>query len=314
MFFNCFMISSDDMAIDNFSSSSDEDERNRIASNLEYEYNDNQYTPFNDSIQYSQQENYTQRNPLDDISQNLEYINEHISPNTNDSISTVNQQSHNNDSINFHNLARADYSYYPHKNIRNYWAGPSYWKFSGKFSSQSSNQSAVSAQVQNSPKPIRHRQRHQAEKIPFMIVEGESDDENNDETDAKFISIRSKRAKRIRKCRLENWSAERLKFPPKLSIPNDIFDKYKFQPSYGYINIYNNDSNNNVNNNLDENQNIEDNTPNSDDDGAISQDINTDVGSTHSSYNLSYFKHKLLFHVIFLIMENILFLYFFSDI
>lgn len=280
------MICSDDLAIDNFSSSGDEDEENRIAPNLEFEYDDNQYTPLNDSIQYTRQENNIQRTPLDDISQNLEYINEHITPNTNDSISSGNQQSHNNDSINFHNLVRADYTYYPYKNIRNYWAGPSYWKITGKSNSQSSNQSTENAQAQNSPRPIRNRQRQQAKKIEFMIVEGESDDENNDEVDAKFISIRSRLARKIRKCRLEYWSAARLKFPPKLFIPNDIFDKYKFQPSY------NNDNNNNVNDYLDENQNIEDN----DEYGAISQNINTDVSSTHFTYNLPYFKHKSLLH------------------
>lgn len=118
----------------------------------------------------------------------------------------------NNDRI---QLRKGEYSYHAFGNIRNFWAGPTYWKFS-KNLNQSTHRPS-----ENGNKSGR-RKKKSPKKPTFYDDSGESS------TDEYFIKINSKKSKKLRLLNRKQWSSEPLKLPPQCNIPSDLFDKHNY--------------------------------------------------------------------------------------
>lgn len=120
-------------------------------------------------------------------------------------------------------MSKSEYSYRAMSNIRNYWAGPSYWKFA--LNRQSSNTS-VQATVR-----IKHGRRikKNPDKPNFIDCEDSSSEDDY------FIKVRSKAAQKIRNANYRNWSPAKLMLPEKYEISKDLFEYYQFEPSYNIL-------------------------------------------------------------------------------
>lgn len=121
----------------------------------------------------------------------------------------------NNNNNNRVQLLRREYSYQVFSNIRNFWAGPWYWKYS-----KNVNQSKHAPSVNGNQSG--RRKKKQPIKPKFDGDDGESS------TDEYFIKTTSKAAKKLRRCNRALWHSERLKLPPQCTIPSDLFDKQNY--------------------------------------------------------------------------------------
>lgn len=138
----------------------------------------------------------------------------------------IQQDFNNNDGISFDNnnnnngiqLLKGEYAYNAFSKIHNFWAGPSYWKFSKNLSQ------SKQAPSENGNQGGR-RKKKQPEKITF-VWGSDSDDSS---TDDDFIPIDSEAAKKLRQCNQALWNSERLKLPRQCNIPSDLFDN---KPKY----------------------------------------------------------------------------------
>lgn len=129
-----------------------------------------------------------------------------------------NEQSNENDVEHFppvSDLCTGEYSYF--KNIQNFYAGPTYWKYMRK---RTINQSIGKA-------PIKRR-RKEPEVPDFECYASDSSDESDE--DSLFQSV-DKIRKSIRTVGYRNWDSQKLLLPPPLKIPNNLFDRYTFAPS-----------------------------------------------------------------------------------
>lgn len=156
------------------------------------------------------------------------------------------------DALSTKDMSKSEYSYRAISNIRNYWAGPSYWKFS--LNRQSSNTN-VQASVRN-----KHGRR--LKKNPDKPIFIDCDDSSSE--DDYFIKVKSKAAQKIRNVNYRNWYPEKLMLPEKYEISKNLFDYYQFEPSYNILRPRHSEPLINAN----ENSNHEDN--NYDDDFLVS--------------------------------------------
>lgn len=136
-----------------------------------------------------------------------------------DNVHGNNDDDNNNNNLNNINqiqLLKGEYAYQVFSNIRNFWAGPSYWKYSKNLNKN------VQAQIDdNKVGGGGRRKRKHAIKPSFcgLCDDGESS------MDDVFIKLNSKAAKKLRHCNRSAWNSERNKLPPKFDFARDFFDK-----------------------------------------------------------------------------------------
>lgn len=123
----------------------------------------------------------------------------------------------NNNNNNRIQLLKGEYAYHAFNNIRNFWAGPGYWKYS-KNLNQNNHAPSVNG-IQGG-----RRKKKQPNKPSF----DDDDDGGETSTDEYFIKKTSKAAKKLRHCNRALWLSERLKLPPQCNIPSDLFDKHNY--------------------------------------------------------------------------------------
>lgn len=131
-----------------------------------------------------------------------------------------NDDNNNNNNINNNinkriQLLKGEYAYH-FGNIRNFWAGPSYWKFSKNLNHQN----------HQAPAEADKRGNRRKTKRPNKPKFDDGSDYSSD--DECFIKIKSKAAKKVRCCNRSLWSSEKLKLPAQCNIPKDLFDKYDY--------------------------------------------------------------------------------------
>lgn len=126
----------------------------------------------------------------------------------------------NMNGLDVNDVSKSEYSYRAIGNILNYWAGPSYWKYSMNRPSSRSSETA------NVPTSHRRRPKKTIEKPNFNDSGLDSSSDNE-----YFIKVRSKKAKKIRQANYRRWLPEKLKLPNKCEISKDLFECYKFEPS-----------------------------------------------------------------------------------
>lgn len=117
-------------------------------------------------------------------------------------------------------IQKGEYSYHASDKIKNYWAGPSYWKVPP-------NRHLV--RIDGVKKKSKSRQKIQQEKAAFSLSELTDDSDSEDEC---FITTNSKEAKKIKKCNYRNFDPKTL--PLKSDIPRDLFDSYVYCPSFNF--------------------------------------------------------------------------------
>lgn len=111
-----------------------------------------------------------------------------------------------------------EYSYRPLDNIRNYWAGPSFWKFNR---SVVANKSGGGGGGPSEPKKRKVTSRRVWQPVD-MIARAD---------DPVFISVKSRAGKRLRKRDItKNWDETKLMLPTVPTIQSDYFDRYRFAP------------------------------------------------------------------------------------
>lgn len=125
-----------------------------------------------------------------------------------------------NDILSNRNISKGEYSYHAYGDIRNFWAGPSYWKL------PRNRRTNLSDNQPNEPKTVKRCAKKRYEKPQFIC---EAVDESSDDGD--FIKFGSRAAKRIRKVNYGAWDPKKLKLPSQSNIPSDLFDAYTFAPS-----------------------------------------------------------------------------------
>ena len=129
----------------------------------------------------------------------------------------------NADALSTKDMSKSEYSYRAISNIRNYWAGPSYWRFA--LNRQSSNTSVQAT--------VRTKHGRRFKKNPDKPIFIDCDDSSSE--DDYFIKVKSKAAKKIRNVNYRNWSPEKLMLPEKYDISKDLFEHYQFEPSYNIL-------------------------------------------------------------------------------
>lgn len=125
-----------------------------------------------------------------------------------------NDNGNGNDNGNMTNrvqILKGEYAYKAFSNIRNFWAGPSYWKFS-----KNSNQSHQPS-VGNATRAVRRKKKEPSKPV------FDGDETSSDEY---FIKIKSKAAKKLRHLNRALWNSDKLKLPPQCDVPSDLFAKY----------------------------------------------------------------------------------------
>ncbi|XP_055301390.1 condensin complex subunit 2-like isoform X2 [Sitodiplosis mosellana] len=125
----------------------------------------------------------------------------------------------NADALSVHDISKGEYSYRAIANIRNYWAGPSYWKFALNRQSSHSTQAT-----------IRSKRGQRVKKNPEKPSFNDCPDNDSSDNDG-FIKVKSKEAKKIRRINYRRWSPEKLMLPEKCDISKDLFEFYQFEPS-----------------------------------------------------------------------------------
>lgn len=125
--------------------------------------------------------------------------------------------SNNDDNNNRIEILRGEYEYKAFGSIRNFWAGPTYWKFS-----KNSNRNVLRVQT-DADNRVGQRKKTQIKVTKPNFYE--TDDEGESSSDEYFIKTNSRKARKIRVCNRLLWNSERLKLPPQCNIPKDIFDK-----------------------------------------------------------------------------------------
>lgn len=135
--------------------------------------------------------------------------------NNNDGIGFDDVECDANDNItNRIQMSKGEYAYNAFSNIRNFWAGPSYWKYSKNL-----NQSQQATTGKANPKG-RRKKRPCAPAI--------FDDEEDTSADELFIKVKSKEAKKLRHLNRTSWKSDRLKLPPQCDFPSDYFAKRNY--------------------------------------------------------------------------------------
>lgn len=134
------------------------------------------------------------------------------------------KEANNGENFRFEKISKGEYSYQANANIKNYWAGPSYWK-----------QSRIHRTLHNnleSPKqlPKRKNRRIMKEKPCFKDTNKAMDDTELSD-DEIFLKATKKNLKKVRHCNVNRWDSEKLKLPTRCDIPKDLFNYYTFCPS-----------------------------------------------------------------------------------
>lgn len=182
------------------------DDEPNIAS--EYEYDIDAIDPFLPNQQMSST-----------LSQNIDIIG---SLSADDSITQdVNNNNENENEIceNKINIKKGEYSYHAFGNVKNYWAGPSYWKVPRNRSTIQSDKETIKS---------KSRKRRRIIDIPIKFIDTPDDESSDEEL---FIKATSRAAKKLRYCKYNRWDADKLKLPPQTHIPKDLFHTYTFAPS-----------------------------------------------------------------------------------
>lgn len=109
-------------------------------------------------------------------------------------------------------MLKGEYAYNAFSNIRNFWAGPSYWKFSKNLN-----------HTQQAPAGNATRNGRRKKKLPSKPSFDDGDETSSDEI---FIKIKSKAAKKLRHLNRALWNSDRLKLPPHCDVPKDLFAKH----------------------------------------------------------------------------------------
>lgn len=130
-----------------------------------------------------------------------------------DDVEFGNENDNNNNVNNRIQLSKGEYAYNAFTNIRNFWAGPSYWKYSKNLKQH------LQAPAENVKRGGRKRKQQ---------IKPTFDDDDDGSEDGIFIKTTSKQAKKLRHCNRALWSSERLTLPPQCNIPSDLFDKNNY--------------------------------------------------------------------------------------
>lgn len=131
------------------------------------------------------------------------------------------------DSFALSNLSKGEYSYRAYENIRNYWAGPSYWKLARRPNSVKDNQTTT-AHTEHGRRAIRNNK-----KKPTFTTGDESSDDSGC-----FIAVNSQIAKTIRQCNYRRWSSDKLKLPTQCNMSKELFHFYQFCPSFDIFRLH----------------------------------------------------------------------------
>lgn len=112
-----------------------------------------------------------------------------------------------------------EYSYRPMKEIKNYWAGPSFWKFN-----RSGKGPAAAAGSGGPSEPKKRKVTTRRVWQPITMTPSPNQPQ--------LISVKSRAAKRLYKRDItKNWSEDKLRLPPVMApVPSDYFDRYRFAP------------------------------------------------------------------------------------
>lgn len=144
---------------------------------------------------------------------------------------TVAQDLNNNNDNENHetgnNIQKGEYSYHAFKNIKNYWAGPSYWKHVPR------NRPTIQSNRETIEVKSRGRRGKKKHDKPLFI---DNDGNVSSSGDEMFIKATSRAAKKIRLCNYKRWAPEKLKLPLTNDIPRDLFHAYAFEPSHDIFN------------------------------------------------------------------------------
>lgn len=138
-----------------------------------------------------------------------------FSDDINNNIEAFDVASQNGDEqhLDVRNVSKREYSYGIVENIKNFWAGPSYWKFSNRMRSQSSQETA------------QNKGRRRLKEIERPKFNG------NDDSDNEYIDVDSIAAQKVPNCNYRRWSPDKLRLPLRCDFSRDLFDAYKFMPS-----------------------------------------------------------------------------------
>lgn len=135
-------------------------------------------------------------------------------------------------------ISKGEYAYKVFSNIRNFWAGPSYWKFSKNLNK--------SNQV---PDGTVNRSGRRKRKQPMKPAFDDGDETSSDEY---FIKINSKATKKLRHLNRALWNSAQLKLPPQCDVPKDLFAKHNY-------NRHSNTSTDSIESNQEQNYNADGN-------------------------------------------------------
>lgn len=121
------------------------------------------------------------------------------------------------------NISKGEYSYnaFLHGGP-NAWAGPTYWKV------KHNRNGARDMRKTNSSAQTESRQQRGKKNIELPKFAGSDSDSSDNEL---FIKLTTRKVKSIRKCQYRRWLPDKLKLPPQINIPKDLFHTHTFAPS-----------------------------------------------------------------------------------
>lgn len=119
------------------------------------------------------------------------------------------------------NCLKGEYSYNVFANIKNFWAGPSYWKTSKNRLNQKNYKAT------DEVNPCKRQAKGELNNKPAFQTQ-DCDQSSDDDS---FLKINSKAAKKMRHCNYKKWIPDKLKLPVQSDFPNNLFDTYAFGPS-----------------------------------------------------------------------------------
>lgn len=135
------------------------------------------------------------------------------------------KEANNGENFRFEKISKGEYSYQAYTNIKNYWAGPSYWK-------QSRNHRTLHNNLESPKKlPATRKRRKIIKEKPCFKDKNEAMDDTELSDDETFLKATKKNLKKVRHCNVNRWDSEKLKLPTRCDIPKDLFNFYTFCPS-----------------------------------------------------------------------------------
>lgn len=134
-------------------------------------------------------------------------------------------EANNGENFRFENISKGEYSYQAYANIKNYWAGPSYWK-------RSRNHRVLHNNLESPQQlPTARKRRKIIKEKPCFKDKNKAMDDTELSDDETFLKATKRNLKKVRHCNVNRWDADKLKLPTRCDIPKDLFNYYTFCPS-----------------------------------------------------------------------------------